>query len=309
MNAERLHTYAERVRALRLEPPESAHRIARYSGLARQLMAADARARWEDLSRDADPVRLRDGLAPSLLHLTDLTVADETRFSLLLAGLLDPIRGGPIAVALWPALWARLLARAEGERQETLRAALAAWSPDLLARMQVDPQSNGAEWNKLDIFARVLEGADLRFALVIENKVRADTEEGHRQLARYYDRIAEDFRDGVDRTVFVFLTEGPRAMHSAEHSGRYWHPLHWADIAACLGDIASAGTLPEGWRWLALSARDTIRQEILRLRSAEAARRSLLALHARTSAALTDLDWIALHGAILDATTDLQDLP
>lgn len=303
--AARLRAYGERVAALRAVPPQAVHNLRRYGGRAHGLIAADAKARWAALEREAAFVRLRDGFAPSLYHLADLSLYDETRFSLMLAGLLDPVRGGPVAHALWPALFSRLQARAEGERRRRLGAALAHWSADLVDRLCVDPVRHGVEWDYLDIFARVVD-EEYRFGVVIENKVRATTGEQHRQLARYHGLITNQFPSGAERTVFVFLTEAPREMVSAEHTVDCWQPLLWADVADCLGQIASG--LPLGWALLAQSARDAIFAEILGRRTAEELRRSLASLSRHAVSATSDADWSSLHSMIVNAHANLGEL-
>lgn len=301
----RLREFASRVAALRTVDSTKVDSISLYGARARRQVAADARARWGSLNLHAGAARLLDGFAPSLAHLAELTLDEETRFSLLLASLLDPARADRIAERLWPAMFSRLLVRADAARRPRLEARLAHWSPDHVHAMRVDPVGHGAEWNNLDVFARVVDSDGLRFGVVIENKVRSDTVEQPRQLARYHDLVAERF-GAVDRTVFIFLTEAPRAMATAEQTALDWHPLLWADVASALGDVAE--TLSGGWAALAYSARDAIRGEILGLPSAERARRRLVALHARAASARDDSDWARLHSAILDLNQELVDL-
>jgi hypothetical protein len=301
----RLREFGRRVAGLREGRLGTTASVARYGARARGQIAADARGRWATLAYNAGATRLMDGFAPSLAHLAELTLDDEPRFSLLLASLLDPVRAPMVAERLWPALFARLLSRSDPNKRPRLQASLACWAPELLGSLTVDPRSYGAEWEHLDVFARVVDATGLRFAAVIENKIRPDTDEQGRQLARYHELIADRF-GAVDRTLFVFLTEGDRPMKTAEGTALDWHPLFWADVASALAEVAEA--LSGGWAALAHSARDAIRSEILGLPSAEHARRRLVAVHAEAGRAANDTDWARLHPAILDLNRELEDL-
>jgi hypothetical protein len=228
------------------------------------LVRADARRRYDEATAHVSTAFLETDMPPSLLSLGQIEVTDETRHSLLLASLLDPGRTGPLAEWTWP----RLLKLARSRLEEVhdrggLRAALDAWDPSLLERTEVMPTEHRSELDHLDVFARVDQDGDYVFGLVIENKVQASTAEQDDQLLRYWRDIGDKLDPTHDRTVFIFLTEGPRTMKSAGESKPWWVHLEWTDIADLLLDASNDPDVPFGYRLLAAHHRDLIDTQIL----------------------------------------------
>lgn len=207
-----------------------------------ELVPADARARRHGLQRRLDTSGAE---VPSLLELLDLQPDLETRFTLLLASLLDPRRTGLLAPAVWRALAAYLrerVARAPGEPGEPgaehTRVALEAWRLDQVSAAVVAPETHGAEWRNLDVFARVEgSGGVPAFGLVVEAKVRPGTGEQQQQLDRYWweiqglDRRAAPGTGPETRTVFLFLTRTERRPHTAVESREAWLCMRWGEVA------------------------------------------------------------------------------
>ena len=231
-------------------------RLRAYGRAASSHIALDARHRYADLlqsSANADDEL--DG--PSLVGLAQFGELEETRHSLLLAALLDPSRTGPLAVSFWGFLIERLRPLCDGvlERAE----ALGRWDETMLRDLEVMPQLHGAEWERLDIYARVVRDQRYEFGLVVENKVRATTAEQPDQLLRYWQGLA----GRTDRTVFVFLTELGRAPVTAGESKSWWIPLEWSVVVAMLRKCASDQGLPVGYRIFASQHADLLSADIL----------------------------------------------
>ena len=198
----------------------SAQRLRAWSRATCPLIEADARQRLARVRSRIGGVSPAD-YAPALSAAAELAVRDETRHTLLLAGLLDPDRtGGALAAAFRHGLVGVLRQAAAGQPAELPRLnRLAAIPP---AAFAVTPATHGAEWRKIDVFARALRGERYEAGLVIEAKVRTDTPEQPRQLLRYHDRVATRWRGAAGRTVFVFLTLHRREPTSAGVTRSRW---------------------------------------------------------------------------------------
>ncbi len=252
-----------------------------YGDEAVQLMRSDARTRFRQVEAAAGKALLAADLAPSAIELVQVEVSEETRFSLLLAALLDVGRTGPLAARFWSGLMELVRKRATQEQFERVELALQAWTDSRIARAEVKPRWHASEWHNLDVFAHVSDGRSLECGLVIENKVRSGTGEQPDQLDRYWTRIGQEFRGGQEKTLFVFLTEGPRKMETAVESAGWWVHAYWADISRVLWKIAEGEDLSVGHRLLALQVRDLVRQYVLGLPTLGEDRRTLAHLRTR----------------------------
>ena len=231
-------------------------RLRAYGRAATSEIASDARRRYADLllsSANAD-----DELeGPSLVGLAQFGELEETRHSLLLAALLDPKRTGPLAVSFWGFLIERLRPLCDGIRERS--EALERWDQNMLRDLEVTPQVHGAEWERIDVHARVVRDTCYEFGLVVENKVRATTAEQPDQLFRYWQR----FDQWRDRTLFIFLTESGRTPITAGESQNWWIPIGWSVVVDVLRDCAQAPGLPVGYRLFASQHADLVSTDVL----------------------------------------------
>lgn len=275
----KIHAYGRRIHEIRGHRGTIVQSLQDYSEVALPLVAADTRRRFEEVKRLLPETGLVKQYVPSISQVAELPLFEETRHSLVLAWLLDPQRSGGLAKPFWLALLRRLRQNLDGlhaSRRELLDQWTTSWSP----RLKVDPRSHGAEWLNLDVFAREKRGPRYVRGMVIENKVRPDTEEQEGQLRRYFDLVGRRFGSrGQERTLFLFLTEAPRDMKTATGASEaFWAQLQWADIADLLVEVACEPDLREAERLFALQYRDLVSYQILGSSQLDDLRRLCLAL-------------------------------
>jgi len=254
-----------------------------YAELASPLVGADASRRLREIEARSGEVLLASHFVPSLVELAQLDMVEETRFSLLLASLLDPQRCGPLARRFWrdflSLLRDRVHACATETQRERVDAATKLWTDARVARACVTPTKHASELHHFDVFARVHDGERYECGLVIENKVNKDTGEQENQLDRYWWTVGQEYR-AQGTTLFVFLTEGKREMQTARESNDWWIQVTWQHVAELCWKAAEDEQLPLGHRLLALQVRDLVRSRILDLPTLGDDRHELEALRA-----------------------------
>lgn len=299
---EALRRYADEVRAILTARAEG---IRAYIDEACRLIPEDAERRLARVieSMDAPGATQGQDLGPvvSVLDIAELEFTHETRHSLVLAWLLDPIRSGPIAVHFWKGLIS-LLGSSIREEQRGHTVSLGQWKPEYLHRLEVDPKSHGAEWEHLDVFARVQDERGYHFGLVIENKVRKDTSARKRQLSDYFDLIVNQshWDDARQKTVFLYLTESRRPPEEARKEiHKDWFTLGWVQIVDLLDQIAGEEKLQPAERVLLRQYGSVIRRNILGTRTDYEDRLVLWMIRDRVDRPdTTESDWRELHGQI-----------
>lgn len=302
-----LRAFATRVSEIRATGTRAEKRLHTYALRAQGLISTDAQRRYRELTSLSSSALLAGEFVPSLVELAQVNIVKETRFSLLLAALLDPARCGRLSERFWARFLSLIQAHARPQQQEQVRSAVALWTPEMRRRVQVTPTQHASEWHNLDVFARVATEHSYACGLVIENKVNVGTEEQDEQLDRYWERVGQLDTHAQDNTLFVFLTEGPRVMKTAKRSRTAWVQLTWSELEQLLWEIAEEQDLALGHRLLALQVRDLVRKQVLGLSTLGAERQALQALHA----ALEGLDgdhpaWREKHGAIASVWSRTQ---
>ncbi|MFW6369207.1 MAG: PD-(D/E)XK nuclease family protein, partial [Myxococcota bacterium] len=196
-------------------------------------------------------------VGPSVSELAELKLEQETRFSLLLAALLDPARTPATAHAFWGALIGVL--RKLGGRHA---AVVEDWEPALVDHLAVWPKRHGAEWNNIDVFGRVMIEGVYRLGIVIEVKTNPLTGEQPEQLQRYHGLIKGRW-NALARTIFIYLTDNGRLPTTAGKSVDDWAVIGWKTIAELALDVAEMDGTEAQARSLMLQVHDTIQTEIL----------------------------------------------
>jgi hypothetical protein len=257
-------SYVAEIEPLPEEVDQKAWQIGRYAEQARPVIFAEAKPLFDRVLAERTKVLLEANFLPSLLDLVQLEPTDETRYSLLLAALLDPSRTGPLAKYFWQELIRCLIELAQKDRSkdEGVLAALKLWNLEMLNRAEVRPQKHNSEWHHLDVFVRIVEKKQYQFGLVFENKIKGRRKERTNQLLDYWKLIRDRPDLGIQRTVFVFLTEEEREMESAGESKSWWLNLTWHHIVAMLLSVAEKDTLSSSHRLLAAQYSDLVIRRI-----------------------------------------------
>ena len=297
--------FAARAASLRVEATSSAAKINRYAGIAGFLVGPDARRRWEECLA---VLAAEDGSSqylPSPHRVAESSIHEEERHSLVLAWLLDPGRSGAIGRAFWTGFRDVVLAAASSQEElGPTAAAVRGWPAAPPADWFVQPLRYKAEKHNFDVFGRDVASEDeapRTFALLIENKVRSETDEQEGQLDTYYSRVEERYGPAaLERTVFVFLAEKPREPRRAKVHADRWVRLGWGAVEGALRVALVEGELSAAERLWVRQYCDAIREEILGLPSRAMVEEAVRSLRPRVQGRdAQDAAWRNSHEEIL----------